>query len=245
MTPKSMRRQITFLSLISPALLGLLLFPGCFFRHKAPAAPPTLPAPVRVVLLPVNIPDDKPELQWTSFATTVMLAESALAAPDLELVPLYESVPAVLQTLGNSRHITDEIAEFTAARLTARWAAEGEITALKDAYTLRVDYIPSRPSLVPFRYEKACALNAMDARLQEACAQFLEYLILRPLAPDKLKPLDANKVKEIAQALDAEYGWFTTAKPGQANKLVEELVVTNRNLAKLLFSPTLYPVLAK
>ncbi len=55
-------------------------------------APATLPAPVRVVLLPVNIPDDKPELQWTSFATTVMLAESALAAPDLELVPLYESV---------------------------------------------------------------------------------------------------------------------------------------------------------
>ncbi len=244
-TRQGTHRPSPLLILTSLALLGLLAPTGCLFRHKAPAAPATLPAPARILLLPANVPDDKPELQWTAFGIDVMLAESALAAPDLELAPLYESVPAVLQTLANSRHITDEIAEFTATRLTARWATEIEITPAKDALTLRVDFIPAKPSLVPFRYEKAGPPGTMTGRLQEACSQFLDYLIVRPLALEKLKPLDENKVKEIAQALNLEYGWFTTAKPGQAGKLVEELALTRPALAKLLFSPTLYPVLAK
>ncbi len=47
-------------------------------------------------------------------------------------------------------------------------------------------------------------------------------------------------------APEKKVGKITGApKPGGAAKLVEELARTNPALAKMLFSPTLYPALAK
>jgi len=237
--------QTLFRILILLALPGLILQSGCFWRKRTPAAAPELPAPVRVLLLPVNAPEGKLELRWTAMAATVQMAEIAVAAPDLEPMPLWESTPAVLQTLGNSRTITAEIAEFTATRLTARWATLGELTDADSSPTLRLDFIPSKASLVPFRFEQKGPVDALEPRFQEAFTQFLRYLLLRPLVEERVRRINPLRLKEIAQALDVEYGWFVQAKPGAAGKVVEELARSNRDLARLLFNPTLYPVLGK
>ncbi len=232
-------------SLAVAALLVALFLPGCLFHKKKPPAAPAVPATVRMALLPLNIPQGNTELAWISFATTAAMADIATAAPDLEIVPVWESIPAALQSLGNSRTVTTDIAELVATRLSARWASQGDVIKKDKTLIVRVDFIPSRSSLVPFRYERTVTPDELHARFQEAMDQFLRYLIVRPLELDKLQPLDEKKLKEIAEALDVEYGWFASAKPGSSGKVVAELAQTRPALARVLFSPTLYPVLAK
>jgi len=237
------RRKVRIL--VSLALSGSLLLPACFFRkHTAPSAP-KVSAPVRIAFLPMNVPQGNADLLWLSMGTTVLMVGTARSAPDLEPVSLWESLPAALQSLGTSRTVTSDIAELTATRLSARWAAEGQLQAASNSVSLRIDFIPSQPSLVPFRYEKPGTPEQMPPRIQEAYEQFLRYLIVRPLDEQKNKPFDLKRLKEIADAVDAEYGWFATAKPGAAGKLVEDLSKSDPGFAKLLFSPTLYPVLGK
>jgi hypothetical protein len=231
--------------LIALAVLGLLLGSGCLFRKRKPPAAPALPAPVRIALLPLNVPQANADLRWMSFATIVTMGEIAQAAPDLEIVPVYESVQAALQSLGNSRMLTQDIAELVATRLSARWASNGEITAAGNSLTLLVDFVPSQSTRTPFRYQKPLPAEAIQSRLMEAFEQFLRYLIVRPVQADRLKLLDMKKLREIADALDAEYGWYGTPRPGASTKVVEDLAQSNPRLAKVLFSPTLYPVLAK
>jgi hypothetical protein len=243
--PQGTRTRIPCRLLISLAVLGLLWTPGCLFRkHKAPAAP-ALPAPVRIVLLPLNVPQGKPDLQWLALATTVMMADASMAAPDLEPVPVWESVPAALQSLGNARTVTVDLAALVAARLSARWSVQGDVSVAANGFAMRMDFIPAKPSLVPFRYEKLITIDGLDTRFEEAFDQFLRYLIVRPLAAAKMVPLDAKRLREVSEALDLEYGWFVTAKPGAGSKVVEDLAHSNPGLARLLFSPTMYPVLGK
>jgi len=242
---KRTRSHTPSLVLISLALAGLLFQPGCLFRKHTPPSAPTLPAPVRIALLPLNVPQGNTDLRWVSLASAVLEAQTAMAAPDLDPAPLWESMPAVLQSLGTSRTVTSDIAELTAARLTARWSIAGDLKPAGNGISMLMDFIPARTTLVPFRYEQTGGMDALEPRFQEAFDQFLRYLIVRPISLDKLKPLDAKKLKEIAEALDVEYGWFVPAKPGQAGKLVEDLVHTDPGLARLLFSPTLYPGVGK
>jgi hypothetical protein len=232
--------------LISLALLGLFLQPGCLFRkHKAPEAP-KLPAPSRVAFLPLNVPQGIEDLHWIAVAAAVVNANVALAAPDIEPVPLWESIPAALQSLGVSRTVTTDIAELTASRLSARWATEGEIKSDKSTVTIRLDFIPSQAGSVPFRYEKPISPDRLEVNVETAYGQFLRYLIVRSLQVDKIKHFDAKSLKAIALAVDVEYGWFATnAKPGAAGAIVDDLARSNKDLARVLFSPTLYPVLAK
>jgi hypothetical protein len=240
-----MRRPQLRRLLIGLTLLGLLCMPGCLFKKNKPPAAPKLPAPVRATLLPLNVPVEKADLRWISLATVVCLADFELAAPDIDLVPVYESIPAALQSLGEARTISTDIAELVASRLSARWSLQGEVLGAGNTLTLRLDFIPAKPSLVPFRYEKAISSDSLRARLQEACDQFLSYLIVRPLPTSKIRPMDVKKLREIADALDLEYGWFVAAKPGASGKVVEDLARSSPALARVLFSPTLYPVLAK
>jgi hypothetical protein len=238
-------RHDSCLLLIGVALFGLLLMPGCLFRKHKPPAAPALPAPVRAVLLPLNIPLEKSDLRWMSLGILVGTADVALAAPDIELVPVWESVPAALQSLGEARTVTSDIAELVATRLSARWSSQGEVITSGNSLTMRLDFIPAKPTLVPFRYEKGTGIDSMQPRFQEAWEQFLRYLIVRPLQTSKIRPMDAKRLKEIADALDLEYGWFVAAKPGASGKVVGDLARSNPALARILFSPTLYPVLAK
>ena len=237
------RKRASVRFLISLTLVGMLILPGCLFRRNKVPDATTFPAPARLVFLPMNVPQANEDLHWISIATTVISANAALAAPDLGPVPLWESLPTALQSLENSRTVTPDIAELVAGRLSARWATQGEVSTAGNAFQLRLDFIPSRPTLVPFRYEKGVSAETMQPRIQEAFEQFLRYLIVRPMAERGVMPLDLNKLKEIAQAIDVEYGWFVSAKPGAAGKTVEDLAKTNLALAKLLFSPTLYPIL--
>lgn len=245
MFQKGMRMHIPSRLLISLAFLGLLFQPGCLFRKHKPPAAPNLPAPVRIAMLPMNVPQGNTDLRWVAIATIVLLEEVAMAAPDLEPLPIWESMPSACQSLGDSRTVTTDIAELTAARLSARWTAQGDLLASSNVLTLRLDFIPAKPSLVPFRFEKQSSIDELTSRFHEAYDQFLRYLIVRPLDEDKIKPFDAKKLKELADAIDVEYGWFVTAKPGAAGRIVEDLARSNPGLARLLFSPTLYPVLGK
>jgi hypothetical protein len=247
MTRRRVRTYFPPRLLLMLAVLGLLAQTGCpFGKPKAPAAPKAPAPPIRVAFLPLNVPQGDGNLHWIAVAAAVASLEIAMTAPDIEPVPLWESMPAALQSLGNSRTVTEDIARTTAARLSAKWSTEGDIRSTKNTTLMRLDFIPSNPNQVPFRYEGPFLPDKMGTNLQEAYTQFLRYLIARPLQTDKKQTGDGARLKSLAQAVDAEYGWYSLSpKPGGALPLVEELARTKPGLAKLLFSPTLYPVLAK
>jgi hypothetical protein len=150
-------------------------------------------------------------------------------------------MPVTMQALGNSRTITVDMATQIATRLAAKWATAGDLLAANNSVTLRVDFIPAQTTVVPFRYERSISGDVLADRVTESFDQFLRYLIVRPLAIERIRPIEVKTLKEVAEALDVEYGWFTTAKPGVAGKSVEDLQKEAPGLARLLFSPTLYP----
>ena len=94
---------------------------GCLFhRKKAKASAPAYPpSPVRIALLPPNIPSDDAEMRWVSLATVALLAKEAKSAQDLELVPVWQALPVAIEALGGSRTLTDEIAAYVASRVGA------------------------------------------------------------------------------------------------------------------------------
>jgi hypothetical protein len=99
--------------------------------------------------------------------------------------------------------------------------------------------------LVPFRFAKAGKIDSIGSVLPEAFSQFLRYLTARPLLPAKKGLQPMTSMKNLAEALDREYGWFVQADPGKAQKAVSELALTDARLARLLFNPSVYPVLAQ
>ena len=246
--PSSTPRRSPKKSMVAPFLLSLaflvLLFQtGCLlhiFKHK-PRPAPVLPARARIALLPVNVAGEDASLRWYAFASVVLMDEVAHAAPDLEPIPLWESMPVTMQALGNSRTITTDMATQIATRLAAKWATAGDLLTANNNVTLRLDFIPAQTTVVPFRYEKSISGDVLEDRITESFDQFLRYLIVRPLTIDSVRTLEVKPLKQVAEALDVEYGWFSTAKPGAAGKTVEDLQKLAPGLARFLFSPTLYP----
>jgi hypothetical protein len=230
----------------SPAILVLtvlaaLLQPGCLFRKK-PSTSKYPAEPIRIALLPFNVPSDNAELRWVSLGGAVMMAKELEQAKDLDVVPLWETLPAAVETLGSSRTLTPETSAVIAARVNARWAAQSDITAGQSGLDLRIDFIPGKATLIPFRYENRTQLDSLAAHVREAFEQFLRYMVARPLQGDRAgKSMEPNQLKELAAALDREYGWFGSADPGKASVEAEKLARSDGRLARLLFSPTLYP----
>jgi hypothetical protein len=223
-------------------VLAAMLQPGCLFRKKP--STPTHPAePIRIALLPVNVPSDNDELRWVSLGAAVMMAKELEQAKDLDVVPLWETLPAVVETLGSSRTLTPETSALIAARVNARWAAQSDLAPGQNGLDFRIDFIPAKATLIPFRYENQTQLDSLDSRLREAFEQFLRYMVARPLqTKDRAgKSIEPNQLKELAAALDREYGWFVSADPGKAGVAAEKLARSDGRLARLLFSPTLYP----
>ncbi len=224
----------------------LLLQPGCLFFHKRKPRPaPVIPPPTRIAVLPANFPPENPDARWLTLASIVLQYDTGRAAPDLDFIPFWESMPAVLQVVGNSRTISTDNAVEIATRLSAKWIADGNFLSDKSALTYRLDFMPSQTTLIPFRYEKPTSAAELPDEMSEAYDQFLRYLIVRPLVIERIRPIEPKQLKEIADALDAEYGWFVTARPGQAGKVVEDLERLIPGLARSLFSPTLYPNLGE
>ena len=223
-------------------VLATLLQPGCLFKKKP--STPTYPAePIRIALLPVNVPSDDAELRWVSLGAAIMMAKELEQAKDLDVVPLWETLPATVETLGSSRTLTPETSAVIAARVNARWAAQSDIAPGQNGLDFRVDFIPAKATLIPFRYENQAQLDSLTARVREAFEQFLRYMVARPLqSKDRVgKPMEPNQLKELAAALDREYGWFGSADPGKAGVEAEKLAQSDGRLARLLFSPTVYP----
>jgi len=224
-------------------IAGLLLFQfGCllFHRHRTPAAEAVSQAPVRVAFLPLNTPPDNPDNRWLSLAAPILLAKASESAPDLEIVPLWESMPIVVQALGVSRSIGPDQAAYIAGLLTAKWAASGEFTLAKNGVTVLVDFMPAKETLIPFRYERQTDIKSLQANIREALSEFVSYQVVKP-TPAEASAEDIASLKEVVQALDLEYGWFIPADPGKSEKVVMNLARSDSRLARVLFNPNLYP----
>ncbi|MBM3789926.1 MAG: hypothetical protein FJW35_06185 [Acidobacteria bacterium] len=223
-------------------LLGVLLQPACLFRKKKVDETKYPAAPLLCVVLPVNIPAETPDLRWVALASTAIIMDNIAAAQDLDAVPLWEAMPVALESVGPTRTTSPEAAGFLASRLAARWAIHGELLPAEKETKIRIDFIPSRASLVAYRFEARFSAQDLEGTIREAFGQFLRYLIARPLPKTIRSNLDAPA--RIAEALDQEYGWFVAANPGKAETVVSRLAQSHRDLAGLLFNPAVYPSLA-
>ncbi len=231
------------LALITTGFI-LAFQPACMFRHSKPKTPQAPAVAVRIALLPFNIPAENSDLRWVSMAAPLVMAKTIENMASFEVVPVWQSYPVTLESLGNGRSITPEIAAYVAERVGAKWATNGELAPAKDGVWMRLDFIPAKTTLVPYRYEKVMRLDAMGANAYEAFSQLSDYLVLRPLPKLTGKGIKASSMRELAEALDREYGWYVTADPGKSEKLASGLVKTDSQFARLLFDPILYPAVA-
>ena len=88
-------------------------------------------------------------------------------------------------------------------------------------------------------------MKSQGRSFNEATRQFLRYLAIKTIKPVKYNEPSLDSVKELAEALDREYGWSVDAEPGKAQDIVARLAASDEHLARILFNPSLYPVLAK
>ena len=220
--------------------------PACLFKKKKAAAPEAAPAgPARIVVLPLNAGSDGADLHWISLAVPVLMTRLGSATPSLELVPLWQSMPIAVESAGASRTLTPEAAAYVASRMAARWAVHGEVTQEKDGITILVDFVPTKSTSFPFRYNRTTSVGSLRSSLLEACNQFLFYLISKPIPEQEGKDsLDPALLREVAEAVDREHGWFVQADPGKSVNAVAGLARRDRRLAPLVFNPSLYPELA-
>lgn len=221
-------------------MLLVSLLPGCLFRGRKDQESRYPTAPILIALLPLNIPPDNPELRETALSTLVLMAQMVERAPDLEAVPLWEIIPVASETLQNSRDITPETAAYLADRMTARWVTQGQLSMSQGELYLILDFLPSRSSTFPFRYEKRFRPESINEHLDKAFKQFVNYLIARPIPDQRGGNLDIKYLNKLALVLDEEYGWFGEANPGKAGETVAELLQSNKSLARFLFNPSLY-----
>jgi cell division protein FtsN len=221
-------------------LWSLIFQPGCMLRKPKAATPRALPSPVRLVLLPSNIPEQDSEQRWLAMTAVALMGQISSTTPDLEVVPVWEAMPIVIEVAGAARTLDAEMASFIATRLGAKWAAQGDLSSKEESFSLMVDFIPAKANLIPFRFGKQGQVAQLKEGFTEAFRQFLRYLSLRPLPNAEADKTDVAAVREIAEALDREYGWFREAEPGKAENIVKDLFSKNARLAQLLFNPALY-----
>ena len=231
------------------AVLVLVLLagqPACLFKKKKAAEPAAAPAaPARIVILPLNSGTDSAELRWLSLAAPVIMARLASATPALELVPLWQSMPIAVESAGASRTITPEAAAYVASRLAARWAVHGDVTQGKDGVTILLDFVPTKSTSFPFRYTRETSAGSLGSDLLEAFNQFLFYLIAKPIPEKEGKsPIDPALLKEIAEALDREHGWFVASESGKAERAAASLARVDPKLAPLVFNPSVYSAIS-
>lgn len=249
-----MRREGSFLRRIpsglraghrSFAFLVLLLAfsqSACLFKGSKSAVMPTTPA--RIGFLPFNAPEDSKELQWTSMAMPVMMAIITKDAQGLEPVPLWETMRFTLESVRDSRTVTSKDASYVANWLNLKWAVMGDLPSeSNEKISLLIDYIPPAETSIPFRYTKKIPMENVDANVRKAFNQFLNYISSPPLDKQNNRHITLASVRQLAEALDREYGWSVPAEPGKAGEIVSNLAQSDIGLARQLFNPTLYSIL--
>jgi len=236
-------RPILFLITASAiVVLVLVSQSGCAKKSKAVI---TAASPVRLVLLPFNVSSEKAELRWTAMAAPILMAKVSSLSQDFEVVPLWQSMPAAVEAAGASRSFTAESAATVASYMTAKWAILGEFSPAKRGISIIIDFIPAKASMVPFRYMRSGKLDSVGSGFPEAINQFLGYLVAKPIVNTKRAQQSFTSLQTLAEALDREYGWFVDAEPGKAQDVVSNLARSDEHLARFLFNPSLYPVMAE
>jgi hypothetical protein len=223
------------------AITVLLFLSACSKKSRSLIAPSS---PLRIVFLPFNVPEDNKDLRWTAMAAPILMAKICERAPDLEAVPFWESMPVAIEAAGASRIFTEESVESATNWLAAKWSTTGEISSEKGKrVSLIIDFIPAQTNQVAFRYMKRGRLDAIGLRFPMAFTQFLRYQSARPMERTSKEDPSLPSLKELAEALNREYGWHVEAEPAKAQEIVENLARTDESLARLLFNPALYPIL--
>jgi hypothetical protein len=245
--PHHRRMPVSFFfgAIIATSVLAAILLMQSACSKKVKTEAVSSSSPVRLVLLPFNVPSGDQELRWAAMAAPILMAKAGEKTPGLEIIPLWQSMPTALNAAGPSRAFTEQSAANVASWMSAKWSVLGELAPAKTGVSMVVDFVPARANVVPFRYLKAGKLDAIGASFYDAYVQFLRYLVAKPFQPEQDNEMTMTSVKDLAEALDREYGWSAEAEPGKAQEIVASLVRSNEQLARALFSPTLYPSLAE
>ena len=230
------------LLMVALAVISIFFQSACAKKNKVALAPVT---GVKIALLPFNVPSGNQDLRWTAMAGPVMMAKVSQYSKDIEVTPLWQSMPISIEAAGASRGITPDSAAYIASWLAVKWSAMGETNTAKSGVSMMIDLIPARSNQVPFRFLKSGSIDAVASQIPLAYNQFLYYLGARRLSPVDKKLQTLTEMKSVAEALDREYGWFQEADPGKAQQVVSDLAKNDMRLARLLFNPTLYPILAE
>jgi hypothetical protein len=231
------------LLMIAAAALLLSFFQSaCFFKKSKVKVTPV--SEVRIAILPFNVPAGNQDLRWAAMAGPILMGKVIERAKDLNVTPLWETMPTAIEAAGVARSFTPETAASIATWLSVKWSVMGDLSTTKTDIRMIVDFIPAKTASVPFRFTKSGKIDDVGARIPEAFSQFAYYLTIRPLESAQKKLPALTSVKKLAEALDREYGWFVAAEPGKAQSIVSELASTDVRLARFLFNPSLYPSLA-
>jgi len=225
-------------------LVFLFLFfqPACSRRVKVTSA---AGSPVKVLILPFEVPEASKDLRWTAMAAPILLAKELEQTPDLTVIPLWQTMPTVIASAGATRSFNDESAASTAIWLGAKWSIMGSVSPARHRVSIAIDFIPGARNQFAFRHMKVRKLESFGPGFHEAIKQFLRYLTFKPLGPAKGNEPGLNSVKDLAEALDREYGWTMEADPGKAGDIVARLMKSDERLARTLFNPGIYPALAQ
>jgi hypothetical protein len=229
-------------AILAIAVIGFFLQSACLFKGKQEAVMPS--APVRVAFVPFNTPEGNEQLRWASMAMPILLAKVSEKAEGMDPVPLWESIRYAIESTGSSRTITQESAAYVANWMNSKWSVMGALSQEKnDKITLLMDFIPSREDAIPFRYIKTIKMDAVDYNVQKAFQQFLNYVSAKPMETQKEQTTSLASLRQLAEALDREYGWSAPAERGEADEIVSNLAQSDLRLARFLFNPNTYQVL--
>ena len=228
--------------LAASILIFFFLQVGCSKKNQAAFTPS---APSKVAFFPLNVNENQTELQWAALATPVLLAQISEKSPDLEVIPFWESMPVAIEWAGASRIFNQASAQSAVGWLSAEWGSMGEVSqSRKNRVEIIVDFVSIGGKQIPFRYMKTARIDTIGEGFNSAINQFLRYLAATPLKKKRNEEAPhLPSMKRLAEALDREYGWFAEAEPGKAEKIVAELLKSDENLARFLFSPETYPQL--
>lgn len=205
--------------------------------------------PARVVVLPFMVSTEKAgrdkDLQWTALAASALLIKASRRLPDMEIVPLGETMPVAIAGAGASRSFTDEIAATIANWMSAQWTVMGEIRKTGSSYSVVLDFIPANPNTIPYRHIKTRRMENIGTNFYNGLRLWLRYITAKPIPLMQIREPGLQTMRSLGEALDKEYGWSVTAEPGAAQAIIDELMQVDEDWVKLLFSPTMYPSLAK
>jgi hypothetical protein len=180
-------------------------------------------------------------------AAPALLVKASRRFPDIEVVPFWEVMPAAISAAGAARSFNDESASSLANWVSAQWAIIGEIHRTKSSasFSVVVDFIPVSSNKVPFRHIRTRRVENIGTSFYTGLRHWLLDATARLIPLLQVREPGLQTMRSIGEALDKEYGWLATAEPGAAQALVDELALDDADWTKLMFSPTMYPSLAK